>query len=116
MTQLPLTLEQARDDELGREGMRRGIATAQAHAERERPGWSDQAYDYLLAYAARGGQFVAPDVRRTFQGPPAPTAFAWGGVFRRAACAGKIVRRGTTTYGDATMHTQNVAVWEGAKA
>lgn len=95
----------------GRDGMLRGMEASAAHAERETPSWQDQAYEHLLSVVAKGVDFIAPDVRRTFQGPAAPTAYAWGAVLQRANRAGVIVRAGTTFYGDETMHTQNVTVW-----
>ena len=46
--------------------------------------------------------------------PIAPTQYAWGSPFVRASKAGIIKRVGYRDYGDATMHTQTVAVWRAA--
>lgn len=95
-------------------GRDRGMGTALAHAESATPKWGDLALGYIKEFAARGKTFIAPEVREFAYAhglPIAPTQYAWGGPFLRAAKAGVIRKMGTQMYGDNTMHTQNVAVW-----
>lgn len=60
-----------------------GIATAEAHADREAPGWPERARDYALGYAMQHRTFTAEQLRAAAEAegfPPPPDARAWGGA------------------------------------
>lgn len=60
-----------------------GIATAEAHADREAPGWAERARDYALGYAMQHPTFTAEQLRAAAEAegfPPPPDARAWGGA------------------------------------
>lgn len=78
---------------MGETGMRR----AAAHAEREAPGFSERAFDFLVAWVewrAIGEAFSAETVvdEARAHGIVAPDSRAWGPVFKRAAGRGAIRR------------------------
>lgn len=102
----------------GQAGRDEGMTQAVDHADAVDPGWSTKAAQMLLDYLPTAtGQFIAPEVRawaydRGLSKPP--TNMAWGAVFMSFSKRGLIRRAGYTQYGDKTMHTQSVAVWERA--
>lgn len=73
-----------------------GIERAADHAERETPGWIEQASQFLRGYARTHVDFLAEDVvaAALFQIPPPPDGRAWGAVFRQAAREGVIHKVG----------------------
>jgi hypothetical protein len=91
------------------------ITSAVSHADRVSPMWSSMAYGALLAFAAtEGGKFTSEDVRAVaeYAGlPTPPDQRAWGGVFRRAARAGKIRRVGFGESQNKQAHCRPVAQW-----
>jgi hypothetical protein len=91
------------------------IARAVDHADAVSPMWSSMAYGALLAFAAtEGKRFTSEDVRACaeYAGlPTPPDPRAWGGVFRRAARAGKIRRVGFGEAQNAQAHSRPVAQW-----
>lgn len=100
----------------GQAGRDEGMTQAVEHADDVDPGWSTRAAEMLRAYLpTASGPFIAPEVRAWAyeRGLPKPTTnMAWGAVFMSFAKRGLIKRAGYTQYGDKTMHTQSVAVWE----
>jgi hypothetical protein len=102
----PALARQARDE---------GIAHAAIGADNANPNWSGRAFKFLRQYAeANPGKYTAEDVRqaaefRGFEAPPDKRA--WGGVFRRAACARLIVRAGFEVAKDPKVHCCNVSAW-----
>jgi hypothetical protein len=101
---------------LGEAGRDEGMTRAVEHADAVIPGWSDRAMEMLDEYLSQQpGRFIAPDVRAWAHDrglPTPPTALSWGSVIRTAAERGKIKRVGYQQYGNATMHTQSVSVWQ----
>lgn len=75
-----------------------GMTRAVDRADRERPGWSEEAFDALLAFAATAdADFTAERARAACHDaglPVPPDARAWGAVFKRASGKGHIVRVG----------------------
>ena len=73
------------------------------------------AYASLLTFAAtHGGRFTSEDVREAAERggvPLPPDPRAWGGVFRRAANAGKIRRVGFGESQNPQAHCRPVAQW-----
>lgn len=109
------------DDWIAREGegaRRRdvGIDRAVARANRVSESWSDRAYWLLEQYARRAAQ---PFLAESFVGyakgliEAPPDGRAWGGIVRRAALAGVIVRVG---YAPAeTSNHSPKCLWRGAQ-
>src|SRR5271166_1368234 len=84
------TAEELRDE---------GIERSADSAERASPGWADAAYDVFEDFIrGRPGELVSTeDVRLSSAGqmlPPPPDSRAWGGVARRVARSGLIVKHG----------------------
>lgn len=90
-----------------------GMARATAHADREVPLWSHQAYHFLRSYARYHEQFMAEDVRMASRGviDEPPSARAWGSVFARAARAGFITRAGYRSVKNVKAHCTPATVW-----
>lgn len=85
-----LTLDDAR------EGRDKGIADALDHADHEVKHWRDLAYTYLVSYCRRHGEIFtgedAVDASKRDRMIEPPNDKAWGGVIKRAALAGVIVK------------------------
>lgn len=97
--------------ELGAQLRDEGIQRAVDHADREKPKWSDLAYQALLGMR---GEFTSEDVRiqAEYDGlPKPPDARAWGGVVKRALKAGHIrfLRYGKSC--NPFAHQRPVSVW-----
>lgn len=75
-----------------------GMARAIDHADREQPGWKDDALEFLEDFARRNSKpFLAEDVVsqwRLLGNPSPPDGRAWGGVIRSAASQGTICKVG----------------------
>lgn len=96
---------------------KRGRDNAMAHVEgkanRECPGWSDDAHGFLLDYLDNVGDrpFMTEDVRLASAGKvdePHDTR-AWGGVIRRAVSAGILQRVGFAP--SKTGHCRPMPLW-----
>lgn len=104
----------------GQAGRDRGMTQAVDHADALVPGWSAEAaqklHDFLKEFR---DPFIAPDVREWAYRrglPKPPTNMSWGAVFMSFSKRGLIRKVGYRQYGDKTMHTQPVVVWERASA
>ena len=75
-----------------------GMQQATNHADEVNEDWSEQAYDFLIAFAQRNHTFQSEDVsdasKRVSNFPQPPTDRAWGSVYTRAARAGVIEQYG----------------------
>jgi hypothetical protein len=90
-----------------------GIQQAIDHADAEQPGWSTEAYSFLLSYARKHKTFISEqctDAALLAGVPPPPDLRAWGHPFRRAAKAGVIVRAGFGI--SARRHLSPTPLWE----
>jgi hypothetical protein len=91
-----------------------GIKKATDNANHHTNGWSQKAYDFLLAYiAVSSEEFMTEDVRIASKGivPEPPSKRAWGGVIVRAAREGKVVQLGFKKVTNATAHCTPASVW-----
>lgn len=94
----------------------RGIRKAVEHADQVTPGWSDQAYEFLLEFVdSFTGGFMAEDVRNEAESkrrvPAPPSARAWGAVILRAAKSGVIRKVGYEKVKNQRAHSTPAAVW-----
>jgi hypothetical protein len=90
------------------------IARAVTHADAVVKDWSAMAYGALLMHASCGVKFTSEDVREAAEKsglPSPPDHRAWGGIFRRAARAGRIRRVGFGEACNPQAHGRPVAVW-----
>lgn len=74
-----------------------GMARAAEHADRVEPDWSERAFAELHLYCQPGAEFTAEEARAAMHAnglPYPPDGRAWGGVFKRAASRGLIVKIG----------------------
>lgn len=64
----------------------RGMQQAAEHADRDRGGWTDDAYAAVCAAARRPGEFTFEELRREAQASidEPPDLRAWGTVAKRA--------------------------------
>lgn len=66
-----------------------GMGVALDHADAVAPGWSDDAYDFLVRFAEQHPTFISEDVSAASKDDPGfeqpPTDRAWGSVYRRAS-------------------------------
>ncbi len=89
---MQLTLEQARAERDA------AIASVMAHADRDVPDWSENAYQFIRLYAMRATKpFIANDVlinAIAWDLKVPPDMRAWGGPIRRAIREGIIVKVG----------------------
>ena len=86
-----------------------GMAAAEEAANRAQQGWSDRALAALLTTGQRLGHFTIDQLRRE-AGVESPTdERAWGGVIKRAARLGIIVRVGYAPA--ASSHGSPKPVW-----
>ena len=75
-----------------------GMRQAADHANKERHGWTADAYIFLLAFAERNTLFISEDVSSASKAlgfPQPPTDRAWGAVYRKAIRDGVITQEGT---------------------
>ena len=93
----------------------KGIELAVSHAERESPGWADEALEYARLYALVHSEFICEDVRgfadrRGFSTPP--DGRAWGGVMVRAAKVGYVTKTDRVACAkDPKVHMNPSSVW-----
>ena len=105
-----------------REARDQGIQQAIDHAEAVVPGWVDQAFAALVDFLTinprhRGVGFTSEQVREhaaKLGVPQPPHLRSWGGVMRRAAREGVIVKAGITESKAAHCHCSHVGLWRGA--
>ena len=73
-----------------------GIRRAVDHAEADAPGWSEQAYDFLVQYATQNECFQIWMVNQASKKsiPIPENEKAWAGPTRRALRAGIMVKAG----------------------
>ena len=92
-----------------------GMTSAVERADSEQPGWSDQAYDTLLAFLTAGEEFTAERARAACHAAglsAPPDARAWGAVFNKASKRGFIVKVGYAPR--ACGHNTPTIVWRAA--
>ena len=94
-----------------------GIKQALDSAEKNTPTWQEQAYSFLLTYIKDHNEFMAEEVRAASEGivPLPPSNRAWGGIIRRAAIAGLIVRIGFRSVKNPKAHCAPCTVWKVVK-
>lgn len=90
-----------------------GMTRAVDHADREQPGWSEQAFEALLAFAVTTeGEFTAERARAACHElglAQPPDARAWGSVFNLASRRGHILKVGYAPR--ACGHNTPTIVW-----
>lgn len=93
-----------------------GMARAVDHADRKDPGWSERAFEALLAFTVTtDGEFTAERARAACHESglaQPPDARAWGAVFNKASKRGHIVRVGYAPR--ACGHNTPTIVWRAA--
>lgn len=96
-----------------------GMQRADAHAEREVPGFASEASAFLVAWLhwrpvgeAFSAETVVDEAAEVFI--KAPDSRAWGGVFQRAARAG-IIRRSSVVFQRRKGHGTAALGWERAR-
>ena len=79
----------------GNDLAKRGMKKAQAHADAENEGWSEDAYAFFVKYAKKHKEFMTEDVRNASKGvlPDPPDTRAWGPIAVRAVREGIIERK-----------------------
>jgi len=93
----------------------KGIKKAMDNANRVVPEWSELAYKFVKNYVnKRRKPFMAEDVRESSFGvvPEPPHKRAWGGIIRRVACEGLIVRVAFDKVRNETAHHAIASVWK----
>jgi len=82
-------------------------------AEREAPGFSDDAFYFVCLFAARTREFSGEAVRAAAEeaGIVTDRLRAWGPVLQRAARAG-VIRRSSSWYPRACGHGTETRGWE----
>lgn len=74
-----------------------GMQRAVDRADKESAGWSERAFNALLAYIANNESFTAEEARAAIHNSGLalpPDGRAWGAVFKKAASLGWIERDG----------------------
>ena len=91
-----------------------GMEQAIAHANEVHENWAEQAYKFLLQYIQSHKTFMTEDVREASINivPEPPSLRAFGGIIRKAATAGLIVRIGYSTVTNAKAHKCFASVWK----
>lgn len=94
-----------------------GLLRAAEHAEQSHSGWTEQAVDFVRAYAVMhaGRQFTGEDIRlwaesKRFEYPP--HLRAWGNVMLTAAKRGIIKKVGYAKTTSANCHEAIATLWE----
>ena len=76
-----------------------GMGIAADHADDVSPGWTDDAYSFLVRFAEHHLTFISEDVSAASKDDPLfdqpPTDRAWGSVYRRAVKNHVIEKIGT---------------------
>lgn len=96
-----------------------GIDRAVAHAERDVPGWSDVAYEFIRLHAMqnRGKRFTGYEIVQAalaYGVPKPPTDKAFGGPLQRAARAQVLRKVGGVPDPNPERHGSMVPLWEAA--
>lgn len=90
---------------------------AQAHAERETPGWHDMAVGVTRTYLAHlgpGDEFTTEHVRSSNIAnrlPDPPDTRAWGNVMRALLATDEIAHAGFSESRNARAHGRPIRVW-----
>ena len=87
---------------------------AAEHADRVVDGWSQEAYEHVIAYAKWHRTFIAEDVRLFAEEtgfPVPPSRRAWGAVMIRAKRDGKISSIGYAMSTSPTANPTPVTKW-----
>jgi hypothetical protein len=99
----------------GRANRDAGIERAMNHAESVHRDWKTMAWEFFLIFLKHHkGEFMCEDVRAQAVGivPEPPTATAWGGIMKRARCAGLITTERTGKVKNPNANCANAAVWK----
>jgi hypothetical protein len=106
-----LTIEHAiTARELRDEGMKRAVD----HAERETPGWQDQAIGHVRVFAGLEHEFMCEEARRFAESrgiAPPPDKRAWGAVMMKCAKLGLIEKVGLGYAKDPKVHMNPASIW-----
>lgn len=104
---------------VAKEKAQEGIEQAVSHAEKEKPGWSANAYEFIRLHCIRnkgkrftGFEVVQASIAYGLDQPPNPRA--WGGPLQKAARNRLIVRVGTVADPNPERHGSDVPLWEAA--
>lgn len=98
----------------GRDLAKEGMERAADHAERDAPGWRDQALEYVRQYATEHYEFMCEAARRYAEGRgigPPPDKRAWGAVMVKAARAGYVQKIGFACATDPKVHMNPAGLW-----
>lgn len=98
----------------GQQLAEQGMERAAEHADAVTPNWQTDAFNALLAVAAKGDPFMVDDARGYLLatgGKDAPDARAWGAIATRAAKAGYIRAHGWGGAQRASGHNGPRRVW-----
>lgn len=94
----------------------KGIQTALEKATKDDAAWKDRAYYHLWKYALNGKEFMIEDARAAIEGagliPSPDNARSWGGVVRRLANEGLIVRIGYQSVKNTNAHKTPATLWQ----
>lgn len=101
----------------GAEKRDRGIARAINHADEVAPGWSVDAYRFLLTYMRTHSEFMGEEVRVASEGilPDPPDKRAWGAIMVRAVKSGLLVRKEYRSVTNPKAHRSICSVWQVVK-
>jgi hypothetical protein len=90
-----------------------GMHAAQAHAERQQPGWTELALAFLQRFPL--AEFIAEDVAKAARGflPDPPDSRAWGAVFNTARRR-KLIEKTGAYRGAVTSNGSPKPVWRKA--
>lgn len=101
----------------GQDLAEQGMQTAEDHANKLQPKWSDDALNILREFISKYDiDFMTEDLRRYAEkerGFTAPASSrAWGGVISRAKKSGLIKFVGIRAVGNPKAHAANAAIWK----
>lgn len=98
----------------GAEKRDKGIAQAINHADAVSPGWSKDAFLFLLNYMRTHSEFMGEEVRTASEGilPEPPDKRAWGAIMVRAVKSGLLVRKEYRSVTNPKAHKSICSVWQ----
>lgn len=95
-----------------------GIQQACNNADEKQPGWTDDAYGYLVEFVAMStGPFMVEQVGAYAEAqglPYPPSKRAWGGVIKRAQKRGLVEHAGYDRVKNSNAHACIASVWRKA--
>lgn len=111
MKQLELNIPEARQQRDA------GMRQAESHANQVDPGWSDKAFNKLKEFLQIFTEPFQAEEVRSFAAvddefPQPPHERAWGGIFKKAVCAGLIKKIGHKNTKSVKSHCTPAALWQ----